>query len=262
MKSFTIFTFTVIAGLLMTPWAHAQATTSKCPANINPLQLLVGTWTFSTQGFGPTSTQPFSSAGQFVARIGTDGRGSLTITNTASRNGQITRLETDAGTYQLLPDCSGGTLTFNLSTGPLQFDFWFSSSGLEFAAIRPFCSCPLPLLPEDCPYAIRANGSIPGQTINLFGDRSCGGQPPCDREHNCIICACPACVPSTLGTCASTGPMTTTPPLFCPVGSTPGCSPGNDITMGSPPVLTSCGVCGSDSKTNLTSAVCTLSGRP
>lgn len=115
---------------------HAQSAPG-CAANItNPLQALVGTWGFSANGFAP-ATLPFASAGRFVASIGTDSAGNpigrLSITNTSSQNGQITRLETDVGTYQVFPDCSGGTLVFNLSTRPLAFDFWFDNRGTELS---------------------------------------------------------------------------------------------------------------------------------
>lgn len=108
-----------------------QTPPSTCAATItNPLQALVGTWAFSTKGFAP-STQPLASSGQFKASISSAGVGVLTVTDTASRNGQITRLETDAGTFQVFPDCSGGSLRFNLSTGPAGFDFGFVNAGSE-----------------------------------------------------------------------------------------------------------------------------------
>jgi hypothetical protein len=105
----------------------AVASATSCPAN--PLDILNGTWTFSTEGFS-LSAQPFTSAGRFVAssssRSGNQ-NGFLAITSTSSQNGLIVSQEADAGAYQIYPDCSGGTLTFNLSTRPLQFDFWFAT---------------------------------------------------------------------------------------------------------------------------------------
>src|SRR4051794_19162895 len=86
--------------VLLVPHAYAQ-TASQCPAGINPLELLAGTWTYSTQGFAPTTAlQPFTSAGQFQSSIGTNPRvpgaqtGLLAITNSESVNGNIIRRET------------------------------------------------------------------------------------------------------------------------------------------------------------------------
>jgi len=96
-----------------------------CPNGAaSPLQALAGTWTFSAQGVGP-STVPFSSTGTFLASISSRAgspTGILAITQSSSG---LARLEKDAGTYQVFPDCSGGTLTFNLSSRPITFDFWF-----------------------------------------------------------------------------------------------------------------------------------------
>ena len=101
----------VVAGLLMTPQAHAQA---SCPTGTaNPLTVLTGTWTYDMGGQIPTGT-PFAAAGQFTASIRTVGGvqvGSLTITQSST----YARLETDSGSYTIFPDCSGGTLTFYLS---------------------------------------------------------------------------------------------------------------------------------------------------
>jgi hypothetical protein len=121
-----------IACLIMAPGLYAQ-----CPQGTDPLQLLVGTWTFSTNGFSP-AIQPFASSGQFTASISTRAGnriGLLSITSTASLNGQIVRQEIDAGTYQIFADCSGGTLTFNLSSRPLAFDFWFANGGTEISFV-------------------------------------------------------------------------------------------------------------------------------
>src|SRR5258708_5729361 len=89
-----------IVGLLVTPQSRAQ-----CGSSItNTLQALEGSWTYSTDGFGP-STRPFATAGKFVARVGKDNsgfaKGLLSITQTSSSNGEITRLETDVGSYQV-----------------------------------------------------------------------------------------------------------------------------------------------------------------
>lgn len=121
--------------LFMAPQAHAQ-----CPAGTtNPLSVLVGKWTYDMDGQLPGGLA-YAAAGQFVASVGTTPSGvavgRLTITQSSSDGA---RQETDAGTYQISLDCSGGTLTFNLSQRPLQFDFWFDEA---FGEIRFVCTNP------------------------------------------------------------------------------------------------------------------------
>ena len=117
----------VAAGLLVAEQIHAQNPTSPgCGPNItNSIQSLLGTWIYSVEGTSP-SGESFRSAGQFVASLGLNKSGLpiglLTITNSQSQNGSITRMETDSGSYQVSGDCSGGLLVFNLSSRPLQFD--------------------------------------------------------------------------------------------------------------------------------------------
>jgi hypothetical protein len=87
---------------------------------------------------------PYAAAGQFTAFIGvipgapagTPAVGRLTITQSSSDGA---KQEVDAGTYQIFADCSGGTLTFNLSTRALQFDFWFDENfgEIRFVATTP-----------------------------------------------------------------------------------------------------------------------------
>jgi hypothetical protein len=127
MKSRIDFALVFTVGLLMMP---AQ-TKAQCPTGVSPLQLLIGTWTYSTQGFRRVGSQAVAqaSAGQFTAGIGTDVVGNqiglLSITQSSSIDGQITRLETIVGQYQVSPDCSGGSLLFNLNSGPVAVDFFF-----------------------------------------------------------------------------------------------------------------------------------------
>jgi hypothetical protein len=106
------------AGVLVAPSAHAQ-----CPAI--PLSTLVGTWAFSAEGFQFPPTLFLGSGGRFVASITAAGVGVLTITQTASIDGNIVRQEVDAGRFQISDDCTRGTLTFNVSSRPIQFDFFF-----------------------------------------------------------------------------------------------------------------------------------------
>jgi hypothetical protein len=160
-KSIKVLAF-VLAGLCLTTNADAQ---TSCPSGVNPLQLLVGTWSFSTHGFvsqtgAPTSMSPFSGVGQFVASIGTQGGqqvGLLTITQTSVANGEAIRQEQDAGTYTIFPDCSGGTLTFNLSTRPQQLEFRFKA---------PPASPPPP--PNPCGSSLRFGSS--SNTFTVTGD--------------------------------------------------------------------------------------------
>ena len=104
---------------------------AACPAN--PLLALTGRWTFNAQATPGPANNEFAIAGQFTpsldpprAGIGTPaGTGWLTITATSWINGSPTRIETDAGRYQLNSDCSGGSLIMNLSSYPMQYDFFF-----------------------------------------------------------------------------------------------------------------------------------------
>lgn len=123
MKHFLMLVATCFAaGVLLVPAAQAQ-----CPAQ--PLDALAGPWTFSTDGFTLPPIGFLASAGRFVATVGTNRNGQplgiLQITNSGSINGSPTRLEVDAGRFALNADCTGGTLTFNLSSRPVQFDFYF-----------------------------------------------------------------------------------------------------------------------------------------
>jgi hypothetical protein len=124
MPRITIAAASILLGGLLMPQAHAQ-----CPAGtVNPLQTLVGAWTFTTKGFAFPPTVFLAAGGRFVATVAMDRSGAplgtLSVTQTASMDGTPARLETDIGTFQVNPDCSGGTLTFNISSRPVQFDFF------------------------------------------------------------------------------------------------------------------------------------------
>jgi len=123
MKRFTFALTGAMAVMLMAPHAQAQC----------PLGALAGTWIFSVDGFQVPAFQFLSSAGRFVATVGTDRAGNpqgiLTITQTSAINSSITRLETDTGRFQFSDDCLGGTLTFDTSSRPIQFDFFLVNSG-------------------------------------------------------------------------------------------------------------------------------------
>jgi hypothetical protein len=113
--------------------AHGQP---SCAIVDDPLRLLVGTWTFDMDGFAPPRT-PYASAGQFIANILTVNgvkTAALTITQSTSTG---VRLEVVTGKYQILDDCSGGSLLFNSASGPTQFDFWFDEF---YGEIRFVCT--------------------------------------------------------------------------------------------------------------------------
>jgi hypothetical protein len=106
---------------------------AKCPAGTaSPLTGLTGTWTFGMDGQVPRGI-PFDAPGQFTASISTVNNGQVGILSLTQSSSTSVRLETDSGTYQIFPDCSGGTMTFNVSNRPLAFDFWFDDT---FGEIR------------------------------------------------------------------------------------------------------------------------------
>lgn len=78
MKNCISFAALVAAGLFLGPQAKAQ-----CPANINPLQILTGSWAFKQEGLAPPGE---GAAGRFTASLGTDRAGNtigvLTVTST------------------------------------------------------------------------------------------------------------------------------------------------------------------------------------
>jgi hypothetical protein len=203
MKGYITIAACIWCGAFVTTEAIAQVP-SQCPTGINPLQLLVGTWTFSTEGISLTSTPfglagPQTSAGQFVGSISPAGAGVLSITNTTSRNGQITRLETDAGRYQVFPDCSGATLTFNLSTGPVSFDVFIRTRGSSCCQVTDIV----------CWDELLGSVNLPGQTGIINIKRLC--PPPLPP-----VCQCPA---------AGTIPATAFTPTCTVPGSRPFCNP-------------------------------------
>jgi hypothetical protein len=108
---------------------------ATCPTGTaNPLTVLTGTWTFGMDGQMLFGT-PFAAAGQFTASISAVNDvqvGGLSLTQSSSTP---VRLETDSGMYQIFPDCSGGTLTFNLLNRPLSFDFWFDNAFDEISLV-------------------------------------------------------------------------------------------------------------------------------
>jgi hypothetical protein len=125
----------VITTLGTLPSAQAQP---SCAIVADPLILLVGTWIFDMEGFAPPP-MPFASAGQFMATIRTvNGVEVPRLTITRSTSDGV-RQEIDTGSYQIFDDCSGGTLIFNTSTRPFQFDFWFDElfGEIRFVSTNP-----------------------------------------------------------------------------------------------------------------------------
>jgi len=125
--------------ILLAAFAAATPLFGQCPAN--PLTALSGIWTFNVQHnqpFGPNGGVEFMIAGQFTASIGTGPGGEigvLTINATSNFRRSTTRLETDAGRYQINDNCTGGTLTMNLSSLPMQYDFFFNNGGTSLNII-------------------------------------------------------------------------------------------------------------------------------
>lgn len=126
MRTIKVGFLCMAAGLLVAPAMRAQSF-PVCTGN--PLQSFTGTWAFKESGYNFPPTQFLAAAGRFTAAVGVDRagnpRGVLTITQTTSVDGNPARLETDAGTFQINSDCTGGTLTFNVSSRPDQYDFYF-----------------------------------------------------------------------------------------------------------------------------------------
>ncbi|MBY0504256.1 MAG: hypothetical protein K2X03_10115 [Bryobacteraceae bacterium] len=169
------------------------ASPAGCP--VNPLSRLVGPWTYNVQTlFRNTSVfNRTASAGRFVASTGVDAAGSprgvLNINATSlflfgpTPSGS-TRLEDDLGRFQIFDDCTGGTLTMNLSSGPLQYDFWFYNnnqslymisttpgSGAMGSATQGVAGCPLgltdPLTLVSGLYSTKIQGFL--DTLEAYG---------------------------------------------------------------------------------------------
>jgi hypothetical protein len=62
-------------------------------------------------------------------------KGVLSITQTSNNNGEVISQEALTGTYEVFEDCSGGSLTFNTSSGPIDIDFWFVGDGTQFVGV-------------------------------------------------------------------------------------------------------------------------------
>ena len=111
---------------------RAAVGTNGCPAGLtNPLILLNSNSTFSAHGIeSPValrrSQDAFPNYAIAVDRLGPVGLLAITATSSLGVEGSIARLEADAGRHQANADCSGGTLHFNMSSRPVQYDFWYA----------------------------------------------------------------------------------------------------------------------------------------
>lgn len=117
---------------------------SGCPVGLpapSPLSILFGTYGFKFQRIPNFTVEPFGIAGLFTASTGTDRGGNpagllaITATSSVGLGGSIARLEGDVGRYQINDDCSGGTLIFNLSSRPAQYEFYFRAGFQSFDVI-------------------------------------------------------------------------------------------------------------------------------
>lgn len=145
---------------------RAAIAPAGCPAGVtNPIQLLVGNSSFVARGFGPQAVlrrivtfstdrrdgggwgqedSSYAIAGTWNASLGADPRiGRLLINATSDLSGSITRQEFDAGSFQANADCSGGQLIFNLSSHPVQFDFWWAEGFQRLAFISTSAGVPV-----------------------------------------------------------------------------------------------------------------------
>lgn len=98
MKSYiTFFILMLVAGLGLVGPARAD--------NLCDLSSLSGAYGYSASGFvaNGQGTGTFSGAGRFVA----DGNGGLTIKDTVSQSGAITRTQKYSGRYTVNADCTG-----------------------------------------------------------------------------------------------------------------------------------------------------------
>jgi hypothetical protein len=108
---------------------------AACPAGTsNPLNVFAGTWTFAMDGQAPSGT-PFAAAGQFAAAVNPVNNTPTGLVAVTQSSSTTVSMETDTGTYQVLADCSGGSMVFNVSNQPTSFDFWFANAFNELSFV-------------------------------------------------------------------------------------------------------------------------------
>ncbi|MBY0507829.1 MAG: hypothetical protein K2X03_28205 [Bryobacteraceae bacterium] len=102
--------------------AHAGVT--GCPIGVTDPQALVsGMYSARLQRMPNAPQESFTLVGLLNALSG--GRLAINATSTIGASASVARAESDAGRYQVEPDCTTGTLTFNLSSRPAQYQFYF-----------------------------------------------------------------------------------------------------------------------------------------
>ena len=174
----------------------SRADTVACPANT--LSLLNGPWTFNVQTIPKLfSDANWSAVGRFRASVGTDRLGNPVGVLNINATSQLTdgfntslgstRLENDLGSFQINEDCTGGTLIMNLSSFPMQYDFWFynNNQSIYFVSTSPgrgatgsatigVSGCPVGL-PAPSPLSILSGTygfkfqRVPNFTVEPFG---------------------------------------------------------------------------------------------
>ena len=129
---------------------------AQCPAN--PLNLISGTsWAFVTQD-GKVGD---ATIGVFTATA----PGVLNITESFNNGGSIGSHVTGDGSYSINPDCSGGTLYFDIAANPYQFQFVFARGGTQMFMVVSGSLAP--------PTAVSAG--VRGTATMLQGAPSCSG---------------------------------------------------------------------------------------
>ena len=84
----------------------------------------------------PLSTAVNAESRRSGKAVSSNGRG-LGTESVVNTNAGIFRFLNYVGRFQIFPDCTGGTLTFNTGVGPVNFDFYFRKlNGDPFGALH------------------------------------------------------------------------------------------------------------------------------
>jgi hypothetical protein len=95
---------------------------------------LNGNYSYSVQGFyfdNFGNLNVFSAAGYFVG----DGQGNMSVKDTISIDGSITRSETYGGNYTVNSDCTGTMTTNSPTAGSLVYDFSFAGNNNDMMLV-------------------------------------------------------------------------------------------------------------------------------
>lgn len=182
-----------ILAMLGVAFLSAPLAFSQC--TVDPLT--GSRWTFNAQATAHQPENPpqidhdFAIAGQAFAQ-----NGKLDILATSIIRRSPTRLERDAGSYTLNANCTGGTITMNLSSYPMQYDFWFFNGGRSLymistingkqavgSATRAPLACPVtitdPLDALTATYTLKLQGLIEDPYAFAFaGQMTASGAQP------------------------------------------------------------------------------------